>query len=226
VLLTFTGSELDDFDNGVGQLNVLVNSQLLVDIPAGLNHLTGSGDYDSYNTAVFFGPFDITDLLVQGQNTILFTDPTPFDHFGIVSSVRITQGDTMLLSMPRGRGIYPGHSAVYTFSNPPLVITSFTVSTQSPAVDQNVAFSARYAGGTATFSCVFGFGDGEYAVVLGSAGSCSAVHDYDNSGTFKAFVIVKGASTPDRVLGHLSITVTGDPSPLVSTVAVQTTDEE
>ncbi len=66
VLLTFTGSELDDFDNGVGQLNVLVNSQLLVDIPAGLNHLTGSGDYDSYNTAVFF----IRDILLYTPSPI------------------------------------------------------------------------------------------------------------------------------------------------------------
>src|SRR5437879_13468512 len=72
VLLTFNGFDLDDFDNGVGQLDVLVNGQLVADIPAGLNHLTGTGDYKPYQgVAVDFGPFDITSLLVTGQNTIL-----------------------------------------------------------------------------------------------------------------------------------------------------------
>ena len=48
VKLTFQGFDLDDFDNGVGQLQVLVNGNLVVDIPAGLNHLSGSGDFTPY----------------------------------------------------------------------------------------------------------------------------------------------------------------------------------
>jgi hypothetical protein len=210
VLLTFNGFDLDDFDNGVGQLQVLINGQMVVDIPAGLNNLTGTGDFTSYIGAnVGFGPFDITDLLVQGQNTILFTDSSPFDHFGVVSSVRITEGDTLLLSMPRSRGIYPGHSAVYTFSNPPLVFTSLSFSTQTPMVDQGVTFTTTYTGGTAPFRCVFRFGDGGYAEALGSAGSCSAVHHYDSAGPFDVSVVVKGASTSDLVRGQVSVTVTG-----------------
>jgi len=110
-MLTFNGSDLDDFDSGVGQLHVLVNGQLVADIPAGLNHLIGTGDYQPYqNRAVNFGPFDITSLLVSGQNTILFRDPTSFDHFGIVRNVRIVQGSSILLEAPRARGVYPGFS--------------------------------------------------------------------------------------------------------------------
>jgi len=65
--LTFTGFAVDDFDNGIGQLDVLVNGQLVVDLPAGLNHLTGTGDYQPYENAIVnFGPFDITNLVVDG----------------------------------------------------------------------------------------------------------------------------------------------------------------
>lgn len=227
VLLTFNGFNLDDFDNGVGQFQVLVNGQFVVDIPAGLNNLTGTGDFTPYvGTTVDFGPFDITNLLVQGQNIILFTDPTPFDHFGVVSGVRIAQGDAVLLSMARSRGIYPGHSALYTFSNPPLVITSLTGSTQTPTVDQGVTFTATYTGGTAPFRCVFRFGDGGSAEVLGSAGSCSAIHHYDYSGTFNVSVNVNGASTSDLVTGRVSITVTSNQSFLVATFSVQTSEHQ
>ncbi len=68
VLLTFTAFDVDDFDNGIGQLDVVVNGQPVTDIPAGLNHLTGTGDFKPYQDTVFhFGPFDITRFIVQGQ---------------------------------------------------------------------------------------------------------------------------------------------------------------
>src|SRR5947207_13150711 len=108
-MLTFNGSDLDDFDSGVGQLHVLVNGQLVADIPAGLNHPIGTRDYQPYqNSAVEFGPFDITSLLVSGQNTILVRDPPSFDHFGVVRTVRIVQGSSILLRAPRATGVYPG----------------------------------------------------------------------------------------------------------------------
>ena len=44
VLLTFNGYDLAYVENGVGWLAVLVNGQLVADIPAGLNHLTGTCD--------------------------------------------------------------------------------------------------------------------------------------------------------------------------------------
>jgi len=217
VLLTFNGFDLDDFDNGVSQLQVFVNGQFVVDIPAGLNHLTGTGDFDAYGgTDVNFGPFDITSFLVNGQNTILFQDPTSFDHYGIVSNVTIVQGNTLLLHSSRGRGVFPGFSPRFTFSNPALTITSFTSVTSSnqgvttTAPDVDLIFTATYAGGTGPFTCIFSFGDGDHAVVAGSNGACSTTHDYDDPGTFSAVVLVKGASTSDLVSARMTVTVTGD----------------
>jgi hypothetical protein len=37
-------------------------------------------------------------------------------------------------------------------------------------------------------------------------------HEYDNSGTFRASVAVRGASTSDIQRAQLTITVAGDPS--------------
>src|SRR6266581_2175518 len=215
ILLTFSGRDLDDFENGIGQLQVLVNGHLVVDIPAGLNHLSGSGDYAPYEDKwIRFGPFDITSFVVQGQNTILFMDPQTADHFGLIRNVTIVQGDTVLLQVARARGIFLGFSVTYTFSNPPLVLTGFTVSDSGPAAGQNVTFTATYTGGTEPFKCMFSFGDGKFAIVSGVAGVCSAVHHYDDSDTsstdidtFTARVIIIGSSTSDRVTGQLSISL-------------------
>jgi len=210
-LLTFSGFDLDDFDNGVGQFQVLVNGHLVVDIPAGLNHLSGTGDYAPYaNKWVKFGPFDITSLVTQGQNTIVFRDPTSVDHFGLVRNVTIVQGSTTLLHVSGAGGVFPGHSVTYAFSIPPLILTGFTVSPTSPAVDQSVTLTATYTGGTAPFKCVFRFGDGESVVVSGSAGTCSATHDYDYSGTFTVRVTVVGASTSDVQTARLNVNVQGN----------------
>jgi hypothetical protein len=208
VLLTFKGFNLDDFDNGVGQFQVLVNGHLVADIPAGLNHLTGSGDYAPYqNTWVGFGPFDITGFVVQGQNTIMFRDPLS-DHEGLVKNVTITQGNVVLLHVRGAREVEPGSSVTYTFSIPPLVLTSFTASNSRPAVGQDVTLTATYTGGTAPFKCIFQFGDGSYSVVNGVSGSCTATHSYQVSGIFTAKVIVIGSSTSDRATARLTITVT------------------
>ncbi len=130
VKLTFQGFNLDDFDNGVGQLQVFVNGHQVVDIPAGLNHLTGTGDYAPYtNRWVSFGPFDITSFVVQGQNTIVFMSPSP-GHFGLVKNVTITQGDSTLLHVRGARHVSLTHSVTFTFSNPPTT-TRFTVSNPS-----------------------------------------------------------------------------------------------
>jgi hypothetical protein len=208
VLLTFKGFDLDDFDNGVGQFQVLVNGHLVVDIPAGLNHLTGSGDYTPYmNTWVNFGPFDITSFVVQGQNTIVFQDPLS-SHFGLVRNVTIIQGNIVLLHVIRASPVFPGHPTIYTFSIPPLTITSFTVFPASPSVDQVATFTATYAGGTAPFTCFFRFGDEESSMVAASSGTCSTTHDYDFSGTFNVRITIVGASTSDVQTARLTITVT------------------
>jgi len=209
VFLTFNGFDFDDFDDGVGQLVVLVNGQLVADIPAGLNHLTGTGDYRPYeNAAVDFGPFDISGFVVSGQNTILFRDPTSFDHFGVVRNVRIVQGSSILLQAPRARGVYPGFSFSYTFSNPPLTLNSLTSSSTETGPEQILTFAVTYTGGTGPFRCVFKFGDGESIAVSSSLGTCSATHDFDQPGTFMATVSVRGSSTSDLVSSSLTINVT------------------
>jgi hypothetical protein len=205
--LNFTGFDLDDYDNGVGQLQVYVNGQLVADIPAGLNQLSGSGDYNAYtNTAVAFGPFDITSFVVKGQNTILFVDPTPF-HYGVVKNVVVSQDGAILLRVSHARGVYPGSSVRYTFSNPPLSISGFTSSSTAAVSNQVLRFGATYDGGTGAFTCIFRFGDHESKVVAGSSGTCSATHDYDIPGTFTATVIVRGSSTSDLVTSRLTINV-------------------
>jgi hypothetical protein len=208
VLLTFSVFDADDFENGVGQLQVFVNGHLVADIPAGVNHLSGSGDYAPFDHIwVNLGPFDITSFVVTGQNTILFMDPQTSDHFALVKNVTISQGNTLLLHVERARGVFPGFSFSYTFSNPPLMLKSFTASTTSPLEGQAVTFTATYTGGTAPFRCVFFFGDGGSAVVAGVNGMCTAVHHYYSNGSFIVRVIIIGSSTSDRVTGSISITV-------------------
>ena len=214
-LLTFNGFDLDDYDNSVGQLQVVVNGQQVVDIPAGLNQLTGTGDFSAYEARTLkFGPFDISSYLVTGQNTILFQDQNPADHFGIVSRITITQDNTLLLSAPKARGV-GGHSSFsYTFSNPPLAASSFsalnpdgqTVSTAPQETTLN--FATTYTGGTGPFSCTFSFGDGQRTTVTGTNGACSASHNYDYSRTFNVRVKVRGASTSDLITTSLNIAVT------------------
>jgi hypothetical protein len=207
VLLTFNGFDVDDFENGVGQFQVLVNGQLVVDIPAGLNHLTGSGDYTSYTDRwVKFGPFDVTGLVVQDQNTIVFMDPLS-SHFGLVRNTTIVQGGTILLQVHGAGTVHHGHSVNYTFSTASLVLTSFTASNMNTVEDQAVTFTATYTGGTAPFRCTFNFGDDESVTVASVGGTCSVVHDYDSSGNFTATVTVRGSSTSDKVSGSIVRTV-------------------
>lgn len=227
--MTFQGFDIDDFENGLGQLQVSVNGHLVVDLPSGLNHLNGTGDYAPYdNKWINFGPFDITSFIVQGQNTILFRDPQTSDHFGLVKNVTIVQGNTLLLHVERARGVYPEFSFTYTFSIPPLVITSFVASTTTAVVEQVVTFTATYTGGTAPFVCIFSFGDFHFGFAAGVNGMCSVTHDYDFNGTFHALVIIKGASTSDLQTAKLNITVTGNASPenelSTATVALATVE--
>lgn len=233
MLLTFNGFNLDDFDNGLGQLQVFVNGQFVVDIPAGLNVLSGTGDFNAYaDTNVIFGPFDIARFLVDGQNTILFKDPTSLDHLGSVSNVTIVQGSTVLLHVSREREVSPESSPHFTFSNPPLTITGFTVMTSpnqaAASTSQNMAlvFTANFTGGTGPFTCIFSFGDGEHAAATGSNGTCSATHDYDSDGTFTARVVVRGASTSDVVSAHMTITVSADPGLTLTVASLPTNDDE
>ncbi len=188
-------------------MNVLVNGQIVVDIPAGLNHLTGTGEFDPYeDTWVSFGPFDITSIVTQGKNSIVFRDPLT-SHTGLIKNVTIIQGTTVLLSAPKTRFISPTSSATYTFSNPPLVLTSFTVSNPTPSVDEDVTFTATFTGGTAPFTCSFNFGDGESMRVNTTSQSCTATHDYDDPGNFTATVKVRGSTFADKVKGSITVIV-------------------
>src|SRR5260370_12548136 len=158
--LTFAGFDLDDFENGVGQFQVLVNGQLVADIPAGVNQLTGSGDFGpTDNVWVNFGPFDISSFVVQGQNTVVIRDPQTSDHFGRVRNLMIMQGDALLLNASRNRGIDTELTVTYTFSNPLLVLTGFSASSTTFSTEQSVGFTASFTGGTGTLKCLFPFRD-------------------------------------------------------------------
>jgi parallel beta-helix repeat protein len=201
VLLSFQGFNLDDFDNGVGQLQIQVNGVNVTDIP----HFPGTGDYASYTNKWISFSIDITSFVHLGQNTIVFLSPPP-GHDGLIRNVTIIQGNTILLHVQGARSVSLDRSVKFTFSNPTLVITSFTISTTTPSKDQKVTFTATYTGGTAPFTCVFRFGDGESRSVPGNNGSCSVTHDYDYTGMFTATVLIVGASTSDRVSAKLTLT--------------------
>ncbi len=206
--LTFAGFDLDDFENGLGQFQVLVNGQLVADIPAGLNQLTGSDDYLPYqNVWVNFGPFDISSFVVQGQNTIVIRDPQTSDHFGRVRNLMIMQGDTLLLNASRNRGIDTELTVTYTFSNPLLVLTGFSASSTTFSTEQSVGFTASFTGGTGPFKCIFRFGDYSSAVVTAADGTCTTTHTFGDPGNFTARVIIIGSSTSDIVRGALPLTI-------------------
>jgi PKD repeat protein len=211
VQLSFQGFNLDDFDNGVGQLQVTVNGHLVVDIPAGLNHLSGSGDFSAYDhTWVSFGPFDITSFVVQGQNTIVFSSPAP-GHFGLVRNITITQGNTVLLHVNGARAVSGSRTLTLTFSNPPLVVTSFTVAPADPVQGVEAAFSSTFTGGSAPLTCSFTFGDGAPAIVItATSGTCSAAHSYDDNGDFMARVKITGDASTDVVRAFLRVVVLED----------------
>jgi len=206
--LTFAGFNLDDFENGLGQFQVYVNGQVVADIPAGVNHLTGTGDYGPYaNVWVNFGPFDISSFVVQGQNTVVIRDPQTSDHFGRFKDVKIMMDNNVLLSAPKNRGISPGFTVTYTFSNPPLVLTGFGAASTTFSTGQSVGFIVSFTGGTGPFKCIFLFGDDSSAVVSAVDGTCTTTHTFDDSGNFTARVIIIGSSTSDRVRGTLPLTI-------------------
>ena len=128
--------------------------------------------------------------------------------------------------MQGDRSVYLDRSVKFTFSNPPLVITSFTISTKTPSKDQKVTFTATYTGGTAPFNCVFRFGDEESQSVKGNNGSCSVSHDYDYTGTFTATVLIVGASTSDRVSAKLTLTSQSDPVTPLSQISTASSSSE
>jgi hypothetical protein len=181
---------------------------LVVDIPAGLNHLTGTGDYKPYDDQwVSFGPFDITSFVVPGENTIVFMNPLK-SHDGLVRDINITQGDLTLLFQHRTHEVGPDESISLTFSNPPLAVTSYTVDLTPVVQGVTETFTATFTGGSAPFTCSFTFGDGSPAVVITtSANTCSATHSYDDNGNFLARVKITGHASSDVVRVFLNVVV-------------------
>ncbi|HEV2119762.1 MAG TPA: PKD domain-containing protein [Candidatus Bathyarchaeia archaeon] len=205
VMLTFQAFDIDDCDNGVGQLNVSVNGHMIVNLPP---CIPGGKDNSAFeNKFVSFGPFDITAFVVQGMNTVQFTSPPP-GHFALVKNVTVTQGNTILLHVNGARFVTGDHPATFTFSNPPLVVTSYTVNPTPVIQGATVTFTATFTGGSAPFACSFTFGDGAPAVVATtSTGTCSATHSYDDNGFFMARVKITGQASTDVVRVFLPVTV-------------------
>ena len=204
-LLTFQAFNFSGFHNGIGPFTVLVNGHVVANFP-------GHGFVSSSSTVVFgtdkwvtLGPFDITAFVIPGQNNVTFVNTFGI-RFSLVRQVMVMQGSTVFLDFKGPRFISPTRSLILTFSNPPLVITSFSV-IGNLVTNNTVTFTATYTGGTAPFKCIFSFGDDESTTVAGTAGSCSVTHDFDDSGNFTARVVVKGSSTSDVQTASLKITV-------------------
>jgi hypothetical protein len=174
---------------------------------------------------VSFGPFDITSFTVPGENTIVFLSPPP-GHFGLVKNIAITQGDTVLLQVNGARAVSGSRTLTLTFSNPPLVVTSFTVAPVPVVQGVEATFASTFTGGSAPLTCSFTFGDGAPAIVItASSGTCSAAHSYDDNGSFLARVKITGHASTDVARVFLQVIVlenntdnTSDPPPLASLV--------
>ena len=181
-------------------LQVFVNGQHVVDVTPGITNFT------------IFGPIDITVFVKSGgQNTITFVNPQT-NQFVLIKNVTVTQGNTILLRINKTQKVSAGGTLSSTFSLPALATTGITVSTNSPFVDQQVTFTAKFTGGTAPFKCIFQFGDDESAVSQDTSGTCTATHDFDSSGAFTTVLVIKGASTSDRVEAHLHLSVQQSPN--------------
>jgi PKD repeat protein len=205
--LTFQAFDADDFENSVGQLDVWLNGNLVVNIPGGQ---TGSGDFAAYtNTWISFGPFDLTNLMLQGTNNITFSDPLA-SHETQVRHVKIVSGGQTILNFPGTREIDPTESLTILFSNPPLHLSSFTASPVPVVEGHIVTFTATYTGGVGPFRCNFNFGDSSTTSIISAGQSCSAVHTYNFDGNFTATVSVRGANINDRAKGAFLVTVTED----------------
>ncbi len=205
--LTFQAFDCDDFQHGVGQLDVLINDQLVVNIPAGLNHLHGTGDYAPYDgTWVSFGPFHVTSLVTPGTNTLVFRNPLR-THDCQVRNVRIARGSIVILNDVQVHDVSPENTVTLNFSLSPLALASFTASPSTAMEDEDVTFTATYSGGTGPFNCRFVFGDRESETVTSTTQSCSVDHDYDSPGTFTATIRVEGVSTVDRAFGSILVKV-------------------
>jgi hypothetical protein len=89
------------------------------------------------SATVDFGPFDITKFVVQGQNTIVFMDPTSL-HFGVVRDVSIRRATQYYWHVSQAKEAYPGHSVTYPFSVPSLVLTA---SQYQPSASSSISTS-------------------------------------------------------------------------------------
>ena len=186
-------------------MTVLVNDKFVANLPP---CTVRDGDNTAFtNQFANFGPFDITSSVTQGKNTIVFMSPPP-GHFGLIKNITITQGNTVLLHVSGARFVTGSHSVTITFSNPPLVVKSYTVNPTPVIEGATVTFTATFTGGSAPFICSFTFGDGSPAVnVTASSGSCSATHSYDDCGYYQARVKITGQSSTDVVRVFLQVTV-------------------
>jgi hypothetical protein len=195
VMLFFQAQAPQSPARGPGLIQVFVNGQHVVDVTPGMVSFTS------------FGPLDITAFVILGgQNNVTFVNPQT-NQFDLVKNVTLTQGSASLLHVTKVRSVSPGASLTYTFSVPALVLASFTASSTHLSVGQESTFTATFTGGTPRFKCIFQFGDGESSSVTVNSGSCSATHDFDNPGSFRAKVTVVGSSTSDRVSASIQVAV-------------------
>src|SRR4029077_9800808 len=219
ILLTFQAFNFTVFHNGFGSFQVLVNGHMVdvVNIPfVRSGTIAYPQSAPGANSFVSFGPIDITAFLVPGVNNITFLNPTG-SHFSLIKGVMIAQGNTVFLNIRGARFVSPGRPVTFTFSNPPLNITSFTVSNAAPFVEQDVTFTATYTGGTGPFKCIFRFGDDNIWGVIGNNGSCSVTPEYDSSGSFAPTVRITGSTNGDDQTMGLASAVNVQPDTTTTT---------
>jgi len=215
LLLTFDAFDADNYENGVGEFQVYLNGQLVVDLPAGINHFTGSGVYLPYNeTWVSFGPFDITSLARNGMNNLTFTNPLT-SHESRFRNVKVVQGDLVFLNSTRTQFLSAGVTRTLRFSTIPLALTSFTVTPTTIFARQPARYNATFNGGTGPFTCTFTFpgsDDSTTKTVRTTKQSCSVMQNIRTAGTFTVMVTIKDQNSGTTVTGTLQVVIQPGPS--------------
>jgi PKD repeat protein len=209
VTLFFQANDADDYENGIGELDVHVNGHLVASVPASLFQLNGTGEYTPFvNTWADLGPFDISNFVVTGTNSIVFSDPLG-SHVSWIGPVRLfSSGSLILVYQPPVGKVNATQSVTLNFSNPPLKLSAFNVAPVQVFNTEERTFTANYTGGIGPFTCIFEFGDRGRAVVNSTTNSCSTSHAYwvgnstnwwKGGGSFLATVAVQGANNGDRI---------------------------
>ncbi len=222
VVVTFEAYDAEDFFKGVGTLDARLNGTLVVNVPAGLFQLPGTGHYAPLAKVwASLGPFDVTNMVQLGTNTLVFSNPLQ-SHITLIRNVKVVTGDgTVLLDKADVGQVGPRDTYTLRFSLPTLTVASLAISPDLVYNTEERTFTAFYEGGVGPFTCTFEFGDGARSIAHSKTQVCSAVHTYwlgdentwwDAGGNFTVTVQVVGANTGDSAANTFPVEVLRQPS--------------